>query len=707
MGEAIGIDLGTTNSGAGYYEGGKARVLLTSHSEALTPSVVSYDPRKDRMSDGRQAWRQIERFPDTTVFSIKRLMGRTFDDEDIDKVMRVQERFGYHIVESDDSQDRGLHVQIGGEKYSPVDISSMILRRVKDDASRALGNREVTHAVITVPAYFNERQRAATRLAGERAGLVVKKIIDEPTAAAVAFGMEHSDERHRLLVYDMGGGTFDISLIQTTRQRFQVMGIEGDNWLGGDDFDLEIVQRMLEWVRENEGLDLSEDKTFLAAAKKSAEQAKIVLSGQDVAEIYDEFKTSTGLVATVDMEIHRSQFESWIQPYVDRSMDLMRKLLASQNLTPEEITAVLMVGGATNVPLVYETAYAMFGQDRVRRDVDPMQGVAIGAGILAARLKRIECPQCGYENPDSVTECEKCKRTLAQVRTSGDITLGEVTPLPLGIEVVIGRTGGMFSPIIDKGSPYPLRRERVYYTTSDRRIRLPIYQGEQELAARNELQATVEFELPEMVPPKTPVAVTFGLDRDQVLTVSVRVQGYPHLAFEEVIKRGGPPPMAEAPEAEAPAEEPWKRRLQSTTASASQFLDKYGSYLAPGVQTKLLSDIERGRGALREEDAAEGKRIIDALLRTMVGSGAATQLFLVARILDEVSESDARLLKRAVRELHSAHERGDSEREEQLASALEVHVGKFFEQKRSEPRRVQATTDFDGLLLEKLRGSQQ
>ncbi len=705
MGEAIGIDLGTTNSGAGYFEDGKVRILLTSQAEPLTPSVVSYNTRKDRLSTGRQAWYLLEDFPDTTIFSIKRLMGRTFDDEDIDKVLQVQERFGYRIVAASDPQDRGLRVELGQEKFSPGDISAMILARVKDDASRRLGNRPVTHAVITVPAYFNERQRAATRLAAEKAGLTVKKIIDEPTAAAVAFGMDHTEERHRLLVYDMGGGTFDISLIQTTQQRFQVLGIEGDNWLGGDDFDMKIVQGILDWVRDNAGLDLAQDKTFLAAAKKKAEEAKIALSGQEQVEIYGQLRTQTGQVIEVDMDLSRSQFEDWIRPYVDHSLDLARQVLASQELRPNDITAILMVGGATNVPLVYETANKIFGQDKVRRDVDPMQCVALGAGTLAARLRTIECPQCGYENSDSVIECEKCRHDLSQAVVTGDVKLGEVTPHSLGIEVVRGRTAGVFSTIIKKGTPYPVRaKEKPYYTTSDRHLRLPIYQGEHELADRNELQAVVAFDFSETIPPETGVMVTFGLDRDQVLTVSARIQGYPHLAFEQTVARDQARPAAKRDEPQAPADERWKEELQNAIRVANHFIDQYGSYLAKGIHKKLTDDIERGRQALREQNAAEGKRIVEAITNTMLGSGAATQLFLVERIVDDVAESEAKELKQGVRELHAAHEGGDTEREEQLANALAVRVGQFFEAKERRRAYGEQAAGFEGLLLEKLRG---
>ncbi len=700
MGEAIGIDLGTTNSGAGYFEDGKVRILPTTQSEPITPSVISYDERKDRLWTGRSAWQKIERFPNTTVFSIKRLIGRTFDDDDFDnKVKPVLERFGYVIVHADDPQDKGIRVQLGNDKLSPVDISAEILGRVKADASRALDNRPVTHAVITVPAYFSERQKAATRQAAEKAGLVVKKIVDEPTAAAVAFGMQHADERHQLLVYDLGGGTFDVSLLLATRQQFQVKGIEGDNWLGGDDFDLEIVKRILAWVQDNERVDLSQDKVFLATAKKKAQQAKIALSGQDETEIYDEFKMETGQVITVDMEITRQEFESWIRDYVLKSMDLVRKLLSDQGVTPDDLTAVLLVGGSTTVPLVHESLYKMFGREKVKRDIDPLQCVALGAGILAARLKAIECPQCSFENQELATACASCGYDIQDIAPSGDVSLGEVTSKTLGLEVVRGRTAGMFSPIIEKGRTYPVEVEREYYSMSDRNLRLPIYQGEAPLAVNNELQAIVAFELPESIPKNTPVTVTFGLDKDQVLTVSVNVHGYPDLRFEEIVKRDQARPVKE--EDQPQEEDRWKRSLQNMLSLTSQFLDEYGSYLPTGIQKKLTSDMDRARQAISEDNATEGKRIHEALLNTILGSGTATQLFMVEQIIEDVEEEEADVLKRGVKALHTAHEGGDREREEKLATGLGIRVNRFFEKKKKRDSYEQAS-DFKGLLLEKL-----
>ncbi|MCB9078378.1 MAG: Hsp70 family protein [Anaerolineaceae bacterium] len=703
MGEAIGIDLGTTNSGAGHFENGKARILPTTQSEPVTPSAISYNPDKDQLLTGRQARKLLNDFPETTVLSIKRLMGRTFDDQNIDQILQEQAHFGYRIVKADDPQDRGIRVQIGEQKYSPVDISAMILARVKNDASHALGNRSVSHAVITVPAYFNERQRAATRQAGEKAGLIVKKIIDEPTAAAVAFGMDHPTERYRLLVYDLGGGTFDISLIQMTQQRFAVMGIEGDNWLGGDDFDAKIVQQLINYVQDKTGLDVSHDTKFLVAAKEKAEEAKIALSSQDTVSIYGRVDTQTGQAVTLDVDISRAQFELWIQPYLERSLDLVDKLLVSENLSSEDITAVLLVGGSTNIPLVRKTIYDKFGPEKVRHSLDPMQCVALGASILAIRLKVRICPQCGHENAEDTTECEKCRHNLKQTAISGDISLGEVTPQSLGLEVVRGQTPGMFSPIIEKGTIYPVKTERVYYTTSDRRLRLPIYQGEHDLAARNELQAIVEFDLPESVPPKTPVSVTFGLDRDQVFTISIQVQGYPHLVFEKIIKRDQPRPTGDSEKPEAQSDETWQRILQRTMAIANNFIKQYGTYLATGIQIKLTGDIDRGRQALREENMAEGKRITEAITKTILGSGAATQLFFVERIIDDVGESEAKVLKRAVRELQTAHDNDDTEREEQLTNALKIHVDQLFEKKQRQ-MRYKRPIGPEGLLLEELWG---
>jgi molecular chaperone DnaK len=695
MGESIGIDLGTTNSGAAHFEGGRARILPTSWSEPLTPSAVCYNARKGRFEVGRQARDLMPMYPTDTALSVKRLMGHTLAGQDAARIATVQDRFGYSIVPADDPQDRGVRILLGSQKYSPVDISTMILKQIKEDASKALGNRPVTHAVVTVPAYFNERQRAATRQAAERAGLIVKKIIDEPTAAAVAFGMDRVQERHRVLVYDLGGGTFDISLIQMTQKQFQVLEIEGDNWLGGDDFDLKIVQHVLDWIRDREGLDLSQDKSLLARVKAVAERAKIALSAQEEVDLYTTLETETGTPVTLDLEITRQQFNAWIQGYVDRSMTLVRRVLDSQNLAPDDITAVLMVGGATNVPLVYETVNATFGPEKVRRDIDPMQCVALGAAILAARLKTVECPQCGYENPPSLAVCEKCQHGLAATESVGDVALTEVTSHTLGIETVRGETAGLFSRIIRKGQVYPVTGEQRYLTTSERLIRMPIYEGEDDVAANNQVQAVIEFELPEHVPLKTPVNVSFGYNRDRELKVSIRVIGYPHLVYEQVIKRDRARPIVERSEQEEL--DRWRRSLEVAIRVANHFLSEYGAYMVVGVRKRAGTDIQQGRQALIEGNREEGERIVEALHKTLFGSGTATQLFVVEQIIGDVGPQEARDLRRGVHELQAAHRRGEVERVAQIAQALQVHVGDILKKQKG---YADAATDFEGLLME-------
>ncbi len=353
---AIGIDLGTTNSAAAI--GGKEiKVLPTGDNEMLTPSVVSFVKKKRAQGEivvGRAAVNNALRDPENTVFSIKRLMGLVYGEERVEEVRR---RASFKIADppAEDAEDQSVKVLLGGEPYSAVEISALILKQARKDAEQALGE-PVTHAVITVPAYFQERQRNATGEAGRRAGLEVLKIIDEPTAAAIAFGAGKEEEKHRVLVYDLGGGTFDISIIQMVGGQYQNLEIMGDTWLGGDDFDRAIVQRMIEWVKEEcDGYDPSDDRSFLAKARELAQKVKIALSRQESVEIFEPLLRLPGEgVVDVDMEVTRKQFESDIEPLVDKTIGLVDKALGHQNLTPEDITEVLLVGGSTAVPKVLE-----------------------------------------------------------------------------------------------------------------------------------------------------------------------------------------------------------------------------------------------------------------------------------------------------------------------------------------------------------------
>lgn len=700
MGKSIGIDLGTTNSAAAIDEG-RVRVLQTRMNEPLTPSVVSY--RKSRESSktgqilvGSVAVNNAVNAPEETVFSIKRLMGRTYDDP---KIAEVRDRFPYSILRADDDS-QGIRIPLGDLKYSPIDISAMILRQIVQDAERALGDN-VTHAVITVPAYFAESQRAATRSAGEQAGLIVKKIIDEPTAAAVAFGVDHLGERHRVLVYDFGGGTFDVSVIQMVNQQFQVLAIGGDNWLGGDDLDREIAAIITAWIKDHHpGCDPSDDKRYIMIAKQAAEKAKIALSGQEEVDIIipAAARTADGDIIDVDLALSRDRFEASIRRYVDRSMDLVREVLDEQHLTPDDMTAVLMVGGTTAVPLVHHAAASLFGEEKVKHTVDPMQCVALGAGILATRLKSVECPQCLTENAETAQQCQKCGHALDAARAVGGISLGEVTARNLGIQAV-DREGrhDAFSIIIPKGTPYPLRRpqERVFYTTTDKLIRAPVYEGDHAIATRNELQGVVEFPLPEDVPPSTPVTVEFNYDKDRVLTVTIRVHGRDDLTLTRDLQRDRPRASFE------PEDDRWREDLEATANAAEYFVSKFGEYMEPAQVKKTEADIAKARRAFAENNAVVGKQVTQALHMTILGSGVASQLFLAERAMDGAEPAQAETLARASKELRDAYRGGDRRRVEQISSALQVSVARLF-QERSRLAGAESR-DYAGLLRETLR----
>jgi len=595
-----------------------------------------------------------------------------------------------------------VRVLLNGEPYTPVDISALILRQIKKDAETALG-AEVTHAVITVPAYFEERQRAATRKAGQQAGLIVKKIIDEPTTAAVAFGVDRADERHRVLVYDMGGGTFDISLIQMVNKQFQTLAIEGDMWLGGDDFDHEIVQAIVEWIKdEYDGFDPSEDDRFRIIAKQEAEKAKIWLSGQEEVVLTVPGIASApdvGLI-DVDMVITRDEFNGMIQKYVDRSMELVRKALRDQDMDVDDITTVLMVGGATATPLVYQTIRDMFGADKVKRHIDPMQCVALGAGLLAARIRVIECPNCQTENPEEATECGECGSSLAGEQVRGDVSIGQVTAKSLGISVVRDGVPDTYAVIIPKGTPYPLRRpmERVFYNTAEQMIRVPVYEGEDAQAVQNDLQGVIEYPLPEDIASGTPVAVRFDYDQDRVLNVLVRVQGRDDLKTEQILARDRPRAAFEVQEE---AEEEWREMLKGTINAAQHFESQYGGYLDPAAAAKMKSDVDRAEQAFEKGNKVEGTRVMNALHRTIMGSDVASQLFIAERAMDGLGPEEANLIREAVRQLRTAHEAGNREQVEKISMGLQLAVAKIF-QRRASQTEV-ADQDWGGLLLDRGR----
>ncbi|MFO0953299.1 MAG: Hsp70 family protein [Isosphaeraceae bacterium] len=685
---AIGIDLGTTNSAAAV--GGRdTKVLPNRDNEPLTPSVVGYLVRRRKGGEGeivvgRAAVNNAERSPEETISSIKRLMGRihgepwTLHGETM-TVDKVRARVPYALAPppAADADDQGVKVVLAGKPYSPVEISAMILRKIKEDATFALGE-EVTHAVITVPAYFTERQRVATAEAGRLAGLEVLKIIDEPTAAAIAFGAGREAEQHRVLVYDLGGGTFDISVIQMAGGQFQILEILGDNWLGGDDFDQTIVRRIVEFIREMEGYDPSGDRAFLAQAKAEAERIKKALSSQTSYPVFWPAKIPDRGTIDVDLTITRAEFEQDIAPMVDRTIELVNQALRNQHLTPEDITEVLLVGGSTAVPAVQQAVTRLFGPGKVKRHLNPMECVALGAGILASKLPLTPA---------------------AAPAPGGDAgrTVVEVTAMHLGIAAGKGNDPDNFAVIIPKGTPYPLSvpRKHTFYPTSDHQtlIRIPIYEGLNARASLNEQQGLIELPLGEGLTADSAVEVSFNYDRNRVLRVGVRVPGTT-VDHEETVRRDRP---RVAPPAGPPLKDDWREDLQPAIRTAQHFLEVYGPYMDREDRAELEENLARGEGALNEADQASGSRATLVLRNKIFGSGLASQLFLAESAMRDTTNEQALEISEAVAQLREAHQRGRKDLVAELGNSLRITVAKV-RNSRPDVKNVEDKVDLAGLL---------
>ncbi|MFC7220409.1 Hsp70 family protein [Streptomyces polyrhachis] len=692
--KAIGIDLGTTNSVISRYDGERssAAVLTNGEGETLTPSVVAVRVRDGKESTlvGRTAVNFAGRQPQDTVVSVKRLMGRDYEDP---AVIEARERVAYPIVPGG-GEDPRAHVVLAGTRYRPAEVSGLILQKLKQDASRVLGE-DVTHAVITVPAYFHDAQRAATRDAGRQAGLTVKKIIDEPTAAAVAFGLDAGAERRRVLVYDLGGGTFDISILNMAKGAsrhgmFQVLDFHGDSWLGGDDFDLAITARIIDWVRERHGVDPFGDRQFRYLAKAAAESAKRQLSQVEEADIIipAAFRPEGGgALVDVEMTITRDEFEEMARELVDRTMRLVEEALGRQKLSREDITDVLLVGGSTLIPLVYRTVESYFGTAKVRRDVNPMECVALGAGILAGTLQGVECPACGRSNEESAASCESCGASLADAAPVDAPVIYEVTGMALGIGAAQGEQRDVFVPIIPRGTPYPLAepRSRSFSTTDGRMIRVPVYEGDDPVASRNKEQGVIEFELPHDIGVNSRVDVTFNYDADRIVTVLISVPGR-DLALQTTLRTDSPraasPKKAgkggEGGDAEA------REQLRRTVSTAQHFLDTYGEFVSEQQAAGLRRDIEQARHALRVGDTGECRLMIELLWAHLLGSGTASALLLAERATDGASPQLARQISAAVADVRRTHRTGQPEQTAEQTRALRALVEPVLRQRYAE-----------------------
>jgi molecular chaperone DnaK len=541
MAKVIGIDLGTTNSCVAVMEGGKPKVIENAEGARTTPSVVAFTKDQERLI-GQPAKRQAVTNPDNTIFAVKRLIGRRFDDPITKK---DTELVPYKIVKGPNGD---AWVKAGGKDYSPSQISAFILQKMKETAEAYLGET-VTQAVITTPAYFNDAQRQATKDAGQIAGLEVLRIINEPTAAALAYGLEKQDGK-TIAVYDLGGGTFDISILEIGDGVFEVKSTNGDTFLGGEDFDAKIVNYLADRFKEKEGIDLRSDRLALQRLKEAAEKAKIELSSASSTEINQPFITARmegGQTTPLHLveTLTRADLERLVSDLIDRTIEPCKKALKDAGMEAKDIADVVLVGGMTRMPRVREVVKKFFGKDP-HVGVNPDEVVAMGAAIQAGVLQ-------------------------GDVK---DVLLLDVTPLSLGIETL----GGVFTRMIDRNTTIPTKRSQVFSTADDNQsaVTIRVFQGEREMAADNKVLGQFDLVGIPPAPRGVPqIEVTFDIDANGIVNVSakdkgtgkeqqIRIQASGGLADEDIEKM--------VKEAEQFAEEDKKRRAGAEAKNNAESL---------------------------------------------------------------------------------------------------------------------------------------